>query len=177
MQFLFVAAEWWAEYGLTTDGPVEDFWGTVAGLLLVFPAVWTATTLIAMFVFRPTRRMAREILSSPVGVTVFVLGALRVALLYGTDRVVLSYTIGWTAVILASVTQFQVQDRGPQPWLGITFLVVGYILGSYVAVAEDVKADRALPDDVLDWIVAVLNLALVCWAARRLWHRHRHSAA
>lgn len=180
MQFLFITAQWWGAYGLTTDGPVEDFWGTVAVLLLVFPAVWTAMILIAMFVLRPTRRMAGEILSSPIGVTVFVLVALAVVLQYGTDRIVLSYVVGWLGVTLASVTQFQVQDRGPQPWLGITFLAVGYILGSYVsvaAVAEDTEANRALPDNALGWIVAVLNLALACWAARQLWRRHRRFAA
>ena len=54
---LIASGKWVGTYGLTLDGPVEDFGPTVLVMVLIYPAFFTFIMLMVLFLFPSTRRV------------------------------------------------------------------------------------------------------------------------
>lgn len=166
---------------LEDEGPVDDFGPTLATLAYLYPAFFTVFALLLLALVPAGRRVARQCLLAPSSILVYVLFAGGAAVSYLTPQENLGYAIGWLAVLVASVTQFEVEDRGPQPWMWTAFLVIGFAAGLLFGVefiAEDLPEPVvALPSTVWSWLVVLANVAILGWGLRGLWREHsRHFA-
>lgn len=173
VQGLFASTEWVDTYGLTLQGPIEDFGPTVMTMVLIYPALFTFITLIVLFLHPRTRWIAWSCLVAPSSFVVYTMLAASTLLIYLTDLVIIGYVLGWFALLIAAITEFEIQDRGPQPWMGILFLALGYVIGLLfgveVVAAHEKVGGFHLPDSVLSWLAAVLSLGIVLRFIRARW--------
>lgn len=179
VQSLFISVEWWENYGFSTRGSVDDFWPTVLVLTVLYPGLFTAAVLCLMLVVKRTRRLAFGALTCPSGLLALALFGAGAALAYGVGQTVIGYTVAWAGAAVASVTQFEIEERGPQPWLGFPFLAIAFMVGLSIpvsAIAADDQPSPA-PESALGWVVLALNGLLLGAAAVRHWRRHQQPLA
>ncbi|SFA83898.1 hypothetical protein SAMN05216266_101756 [Amycolatopsis marina] len=175
MQALFVATDWWEAYGFAASGPVEDFLPTLVAATVIYPATFSGLLLITLALLPATTRFARAAFTDPVSLATFAVFAAGL-IAYAMGSLVAGQVLAWVAVIVASITQFRVEDRGKQPLLGLTFLIFGYLVGLCVpvtAIAANEPFALTLPASMPGWTAAAANLGLVLFTGYRLWLRSR----
>lgn len=66
--------------------------------------------------------------------------------------------------LIASVTGLGIQDTGPQPWLGLLFLI--FVFAMSFATPE---GELGLPSGAFAWAATVVIAALTAWEGRKHW--------
>ncbi len=176
VQMLLVGAEWLDAYGFTYQGPVEDFGPVAFVLVLLYPVAFTVFILLGMLVLPGTRRTARSLLVGRDAWVLYIGLAIGAVLIYVVDQYWAGVVISWLGVAWAAFTQLGVEEEGPQPWLGLTFLVIGYVLGLYFGlnfVAEDGEPEFSLPTSLLGWFSTIVGAAIVGWGMVQHWRNSR----
>lgn len=176
VQMVLVGAEWLDAYGWTYEGPIEDFGPVAFVLTLLYPVGFTLVTLLVMLILPPTRPLARSLLLGRDAWVLYGALAIGAVLIYLVDQYWAGVVISWLGVAWAAFTQLGVEDRGPQPWLGLVFLLVGYVLGLYFGlnfVAEDGDPAFSWPSTTLGWASTVLGAAIAGWGMAQHWRNSR----
>lgn len=176
VQMVLVGAEWLDAYGWTYAGPIEDFGPVAFVLTLLYPVGFTLVTLVVMALLPPTRRLARGLLLGRDAWVLYATLAIGAVLIYVVDQYWAGVVISWLGVAWAAFTQLGVEDSGPQPWLGLAFLLIGYVLGLYFGlnfVAEDGDASFSLPNTALGWTSTVLGACIAGWGMVQHWQNSR----
>lgn len=153
--------------------PVLDFATDRLVGAVLFPALLTGLALVGLWLVRATRWVVDDALAQPLvrwSLALLGLGAVLVV-----AEGVVGRPVAWVGAValvvgavLAGLTGLYVQDLGPQPWLGIAFLVLIYTAN--VTVGDDGTA--SLPDGAFAWLVAVVLAGFTFWECRQSWRRH-----
>lgn len=162
LQVVSTAAEWLEAYGLTDQGPIEQFWPTMAAKTLVFPMVFTVLAMLVLL-FTRLRPTIVSCLKDPSTIAIAVVFLVGLVLSAIPSTTMIGWILGWLAFVLAAITQLRLEDRGPQPWLGAGFIVFAYTMSLFTpigAVAGTSGLAFSLPSSIVGWIGAVINLAL-----------------
>jgi MFS family permease len=147
------------------DGPgFSDFAAACVYGIILFPAVIAGVFLLMLFVFAPTRRFVRESLRQPWALA--SLGLMGGALL--GDALDLPAAVPVIMVIagglIGSVTGLYVQDVGPQPWLGLAFIIFSFTLNF-----TNDAGDIAPPTSWIGWGAGAATAVYALYEARKLW--------
>lgn len=174
----------WAMAALITGGQVVLAWlqGLIDGVpmtmeervgdlflnIVGYPAA-IAVALFVIFYLSPMRWVVREALTSPIVKIALVCAILGGFLMPFTQHpvVLVAAAAGW---LIAGVTMLRLMDTGPQPWLGIIFLITAYWVGiAYDPAAETLTFGDPVPHGIFGWLGAVLAAALIVYDVRTHW--------
>jgi hypothetical protein len=130
---------------------LADHAGAWMASVVIVPAVVAGVFLVTLALTTPTRWMVRAALRQPV--TIASLGLIAGSLvLAAIESVPAALPIAMILVggLLGAVTSLYTQDLGPQPWLGILFLIFTYSFD----LTND-AGDVSLPTSVVGWVAAL----------------------
>lgn len=148
--------------------PNADDLATGALLVLGGPGIIAFALLLAMIAMWATRRSAFDALRRPSSLAAIAVTAAGLLIGQASQEVAVQVVAGVVAlvgVVIASVTQLSIMNRGAQPWLGFVFLAGNYVYG-YLTAPD---GHSALPVGAIGWVIAVAAAAYTFKEARGHW--------
>lgn len=141
----------------------EQFFAVRLFGITLAPAIFAGVFLLLFGIMRPTRPMVRRALSQPLTIASLALLAAGFALDALGSPIVVSSAVIVIGGLIGSITGLYVQDLGPQPWLGIIFLLFLYGLALHDG------DSMVLPTTVLAWGLLALTTIYTVMELRRQW--------
>lgn len=173
---LFLLAGW---LQATIDGerpPAETMVFDAFVNILAFPTAVVIALAVILWL-SPLRWTVRACLSDPtsrVGLGLFVAGALGGIV---ASEHWLPATAAGVGMLVIAVTMLRLMDLGPQPWLGLAFLLLSWWFGASYDPTDRQNAAPLVPVGVIGWVAAVVTLALLAREVRTHWRRTYATAA
>lgn len=144
--------------------------------MVIGPGIAAGVLLFFLFIIPPTAWMARRALRSPMTLLALGLFGAGLAVFFfsgakedGSALVIVSYVLTGVGLVVATISQLSIHRFGPQPGLGMGFLIVFYLISTFTDFST---GQRGAPQSLLAWGAAALAGVVVIEELIHHWNKY-----